>query len=143
MDWLSCGTISLGMFLADRPDRLIGQTDLSEIKGSPYNSCELGFSIDQELTGQGLMLESLSMLLHWLITQLGMQRISAHYLPENDKSAHLLQILGFEKEGIQLNALGPVGDRQKSGQCIVTGSFISAVLSRHDQTHHADQKKNQ
>lgn len=98
-------TINIGIFLRDRPDKLIGCLEIRDILKAPYNSCELGFSLDSRLTGQGFMLKSLSLMIGWLFTYLNVNRVHARYLPENSRSEKVLEILGFKREGLQRQAI--------------------------------------
>ena len=98
-------TINVGIFLRDRPDKLIGCLEIRDILKAPYNSCELGFSLDSRLTGQGFMLKSLSLMIGWLFTYLNVNRVHARYLPENSRSEKVLEILGFKREGLQRQAI--------------------------------------
>lgn len=98
-------TINIGIFLRDRPDKLIGCLEIRDILKAPYNSCELGFSLDSRLTGQGFMLKSLSLMIGWLFTYLNVNRVHARYLPENSHSEKVLEILGFKREGLQRQAI--------------------------------------
>ncbi len=98
-------TLNIGIFLRDRPDKLIGCLEVRDIMKAPYNCCELGFSLDSRLTGQGFMLKSLSLIIGWLFTYMNINRIHARYLPENLRSEKVLKILGFKREGLQRQAI--------------------------------------
>lgn len=88
-----------GIFLPDRPDRLIGLLQVRNLQHLPYSSCELGFSLDQALVGQGLVFEALTLLLDFLFGTLGLHRIAAHCLESNQRSRSLLERLGFTAGG--------------------------------------------
>ncbi len=45
------------------------------------------------------MRESLQVALHWAFSELDLHRVMANYMPRNERSARLLQHLGFEQEG--------------------------------------------
>lgn len=62
-------------------------------------ACNLGYSIDGEYQGEGLMFEALSGLLPLMFSKFGLHRVMANYMPRNKRSAKLLARLGFEKEG--------------------------------------------
>ncbi|NLW10759.1 MAG: GNAT family N-acetyltransferase [Clostridiaceae bacterium] len=98
-------TMNIGIFLKDRPDKLIGCLEIRDILKAPYNCCELGFSLDSRLTGQGFMLKSLSLILSWLFTYLNINRVHARYLPGNLRSEKVLEMLGFKREGLQRQAI--------------------------------------
>lgn len=71
--------------------RLIGR--------GPFQACYLGFGLDAEFVGQGLMQEALEAVLHYAFVRLGLHRIMANYLPENGRSERILARMGFQKEG--------------------------------------------
>lgn len=114
-------TMHIGIFLKDRPDRFIGCLEVRDILKAPYNCCELGFSLDSRLTGQGLMLKSLSLILSWLFTYLNINRVHARYLPDNKRSENVLSILGFKREGLQRQAI----ITEKSSQDLVLAALLS------------------
>lgn len=64
-----------------------------------FQACHLGYSIDAEGQGRGLMFEILSALIPHVFEHYGLHRIMANYLPENHRSARLLERLGFQVEG--------------------------------------------
>lgn len=45
------------------------------------------------------MREALEAGLAWAFGELGLHRVMANYLPRNERSARLLERLGFEREG--------------------------------------------
>lgn len=97
--------LDLGIFLSDRPDHLVGLIDAHDLHGLPLASGEISYSVDQVLSGQGLVLESLSVALTYLFTECRLRRITARIHPENQRSRKLLEILGFAAEGIERSAV--------------------------------------
>lgn len=79
---------------------IIGQIDCSLILRSPFNSTLLGFQLDQEFVGRGLMREGLDLSLAYMFDQKGLRRVVAGCLLENERSIRLLSSLGFREEGI-------------------------------------------
>jgi ribosomal-protein-alanine N-acetyltransferase len=110
--WESGRLVNLGIFLADRPDTLIGCIEIRDILKAPYNCCEIGYSIDRNLTGRGYMMEALALVLGWLFNNLSIQRVHARYIPGNYRSEKLLEILGFKQEGLQRNAIQSADGRR-------------------------------
>ncbi len=85
----------------DDPERpIVGAANLSNIVRGAFQACHLGYSIDAKLEGQGYMREALERLIQHVFEDLGLHRIMANHLPENERSAGLLARLGFEREGL-------------------------------------------
>lgn len=84
----------------DAPDRMIGSVNLANIVRGVFLSCHLGYSLDGGLVGHGLAGEAVGRLVEYAFEGLGLHRVQAAYIPENQRSARLLERLGFEKEGL-------------------------------------------
>jgi ribosomal-protein-alanine N-acetyltransferase len=80
--------------------RLIARTNFSQIFRGPFQSCVLGFQIDREFEGRGLMHEALAACIGYLFRDLNLHRIQAAFRPENVRSERLLARLGFERIGV-------------------------------------------
>jgi ribosomal-protein-alanine N-acetyltransferase len=65
----------------------------------------LGYAIDAQRQGQGLMHEALIAAIVHAFDVLRLHRIQANYVPDNVRSGRLLQRLGFRKEGLAANYL--------------------------------------
>lgn len=85
--------------LATEPERVIGTCNLSNIVRGVFQACHLGYGLDRELCGQGLMSEAAEAVVQWAFDELGLHRVMANYRPENAASARLLARLGFTVEG--------------------------------------------
>ncbi|HEX9392721.1 MAG TPA: GNAT family N-acetyltransferase [Usitatibacteraceae bacterium] len=81
------------------PTRLIGTVGFSQIFRGPFCSCVLGYQIDQECEGQGLMSEALRTAIRYMFSTQKLHRIAANYRPANLRSGRLLARLGFRIEG--------------------------------------------
>jgi len=79
---------------------LLGRINFTQIFRGPFQSCVLGYQIDATGQGKGLMYEALRVTLDDLFTTRGMHRVQAAFIPENERSARLLDRLGFERIGI-------------------------------------------
>lgn len=91
--------VRLWVSLREQPDRVIGSIGYSQITRGPFCSCVLGFQIDQELEGHGLMSEALRVTNQYMFEQQKLHRIAANYRPENARSGRMLAKLGFRIEG--------------------------------------------
>lgn len=91
--------IKLGAF-GHSDQQLLACIDFSEILNEPMYSCNLGYSIDAQQQGKGLMREFLPPCLEYIFHSLGLHRIQASYMVNNHRSGRLLRHLGFLQEGL-------------------------------------------
>ncbi|MEK8033554.1 GNAT family N-acetyltransferase [Ideonella sp. DXS29W] len=85
----------------DDPQRVIGSVHFSQIARGAFHSCVLGYALDQQCQGRGLMHEALSAAIEEMFAPLvNLHRIQAAYRPENLRSGAVLSRLGFRIEGL-------------------------------------------
>lgn len=80
-------------------DKVIGVINFSHIMPMPFSACYLGYALDKDYQGRGIMGRSLGVCIDRLFDEKNLHRIMANYLPDNHKSAKVLERLGFVKEG--------------------------------------------
>lgn len=86
---------------ADRLDApIVGTCNYTNIVRGPFQACYLGYQVGREHEGRGLMAEALRATNAFAFETLRLHRIMANYRPENARSAHLLERLGFVREGL-------------------------------------------
>ncbi len=85
------------------PDLIVGTVHLSEICRGNFQACYLGYAIDAAYEGTGTMSEAVSAVVDHAFEVMGLHRIMANYVPENERSGRLLQRLGFRVEGCALD----------------------------------------
>jgi len=92
---------SLKLFLFERenPDAIIGSVNFNNFVRRAGQYCALGYGLDRDKEGQGMMTEALRQAIDYLFTTLNMHRIIANYMPWNVRSGNVLRKLGFEEEG--------------------------------------------
>lgn len=93
---------SVRLFLFDgaRPERVIGNANFTQIFRSPAFYCTLGYGLDGEYEGRGIMREGLETAIGYMFgPQQNFHRIQANYVPRNERSGGLLRRLGFVVEG--------------------------------------------
>ena len=78
---------------------IIGIINFTGIIPGVFQACYLGFSIDKDFEGQGIMYSALQGAIGYVREHYGLHRIMANHLPNNAKSEQLLAKLGFVKEG--------------------------------------------
>ena len=91
--------IRFWMATREQPDCIIGSIGYSQIARGPFCSCVLGYQLDWEHEGQGVMLEALRATNRYMFEAEKLHRIAANYRPENIRSGRLLAKLGFRIEG--------------------------------------------
>ena len=84
---------------------VLGTCNYTNIVRGPFQACHLGYQIAREHEGRGLMAEALRATNAWAFENLRVHRIMANYRPENERSARVLERLGFVREGIARNYL--------------------------------------
>ena len=120
--WRRWGAEAVELFLDDRAVRLVlrridrpeagivGQLNLNMLMRGPFQAATLGYHLAPAQQGQGLMREALEMAIPYAFGPLGLHRLMANHLPENARSAALLQRLGFVREGYAKDYLFIGGD---------------------------------
>lgn len=80
-------------------DRFIGVANLTSITRSPSFFCLLGYTLAEDVQGRGFMKEALTAVIEYAFNSRNLHRISANYMPHNQRSGGLLKSLGFHVEG--------------------------------------------
>lgn len=90
---------SFGIFLRET-DELIGDIDLTGVLRNVLQSSYIGYSLDRDHNGKGIMTEAVKLVVDFGFKQLHLHRIVAGVMPTNLGSIRVLEKAGFEKEGI-------------------------------------------
>jgi len=87
--------------LANAPERLIGSIHFSQVARGPFQNALLGYSLDEQAQGQGLMNEGLSLAIAEVFgPRVRLHRIQASVQPANRPSLAVLRRLGFASQGL-------------------------------------------
>ena len=81
-------------------DALMGGCTLSNVRRGVTQCCALGYWIGERFSGQGYMYDAVRALIPFIFATLGLHRIEAACLPNNEPSKNLLVKTGFRQEGI-------------------------------------------
>ena len=81
-------------------DALIGGITLGNIVRGAAQMATVGYWLDGDLRGQGLMTEAVGRLSAYAMGDMGLHRLQAGCLPENNASHRVLIKNGYEAEGI-------------------------------------------
>ena len=87
------------VILNEMESRVIGVCNYTNIVRGTFQSCHLGYALDKEYEGQGLMFEALQISNNYVFEKFSLHRIMANYMPLNKRSGDLLSRLGFTIEG--------------------------------------------
>ncbi len=79
--------------------RIVGVANLSQILYRAFQNAYLGYYVDVDFAGQGLMSEGMHLVIDYAFYTLGLHRVEANIQPENIASISLMKRLGFTKEG--------------------------------------------
>lgn len=85
--------------LFDPDGRAIGVANVHSMAFHPIYDCLLGYSLDEKRQGQGYMGEALRGVIPVAFQKFRMHRITAGYMPRNERSGRVLRRLGFQVEG--------------------------------------------
>ena len=81
-------------------DELIGLISLTSILArAPVWNARVGYSLDRSREGQGLMGEALGLVIRYAFDVLRLKRLLAGFIPQNSRSARVLERAGFVREG--------------------------------------------
>ncbi|MEL6712721.1 MAG: GNAT family N-acetyltransferase, partial [Planctomycetota bacterium] len=69
---------------------VVGVANLTQIVRGVLQAAYLGYSLEAEAQGEGLMTEALEALVGYAFDELDLHRVMANYIPENGRSAGVL-----------------------------------------------------
>ncbi|WP_320127472.1 GNAT family N-acetyltransferase [uncultured Sphaerochaeta sp.] len=81
-------------------EKIIGCATLSNIVRGVFQSCFLGYKLDEEEINQGKMTEALQKVIEIAFDEMQLHRIEASILPRNIRSKKVVEKLGFTQEGL-------------------------------------------
>jgi ribosomal-protein-alanine N-acetyltransferase len=81
-------------------ENILGDIFISNILRGSSQSCVIGYKTARQYTRHGYMREALEAAVKYIFDQLGLMRIEANILPDNDASLRLVRRLGFIEEGV-------------------------------------------
>ena len=110
--WRRWSAGAAGLFEQDRAIRMtirpagategpiLGQVNLNNIVRGAFQAAHLGYHLDKEAEGRGLMTEALSLVIGYGFGPFRLHRLMAGYVVGNARSAKVLARLNFRVEGI-------------------------------------------
>src|SRR4029077_11058162 len=86
-----------GTFLRD--GTLVGEVSLGSVLRGPFQSCFIGYWIDERYAGCGYTPDAVAIVLRYGFEELGLHRMEAAIVPRNSKSRRVAAKLGLRDEG--------------------------------------------
>lgn len=93
-------SIRFWVFCKSDPGQIIGTISFHNVQRSIFQCCQVGYKFDQRFWHQGYASEALLQGVKIMFYELKLHRIEAYVMPDNTPSLHLLESLGFEREGL-------------------------------------------
>ncbi|MFM2482359.1 GNAT family N-acetyltransferase [Celerinatantimonas sp. YJH-8] len=85
--------------LDQKRESIIATVNVSNIVRGIFQSAYLGYGLDEQYQGQGIMTEILTAAIPAIFNGLKLHRLMANYIPSNLRSGRLLKRVGFVEEG--------------------------------------------
>jgi len=80
--------------------RFHGEMNLSSIQRGPFQSCYVGYWIDEAVAGNGYTPEALVVATRFAFEDLGLHRLQVAIVPRNTASLRVVEKLGLRYEGL-------------------------------------------
>ncbi len=93
------------LVLGRRSNRLLGRINYTQIRRGNLQACYLGYQLNQEDTGKGLMTEALRVSNAYVFQHFHLHRINAYIRAHNPASLRVAEKLGFQQEGLSKSVL--------------------------------------
>lgn len=87
-------------YLAFEDGRVVGQATLSNIARAAFQSCTLGYSVDEHEAGRGIATRMVRHAVREAFRSLGLHRVEAGTLLHNVASQRVLDRCGFQRIGV-------------------------------------------
>jgi ribosomal-protein-alanine N-acetyltransferase len=87
------------IFPHSSPERILGNVNLTQVVRGAFQSCVLGYNLDERAQGHGYMTEAVLATVALAFSHWGLHRVAASYMPRNERSAAVLKRCGFRLEG--------------------------------------------
>lgn len=97
--WNERTTYGFGIFLSSG-DELIGRVTLSNVVYGAFESCTIGYFMDEQQGGRGYMTAAVQQAAEFAFAEAGLHRIQAAVIPRNQKSVRVVEKAGFRYEGL-------------------------------------------
>lgn len=99
-DFVEGRQIMFGVYYKTNPNRIIGTVSFSNIIKGIFQSCFLGYRIDENEIKKGVAAESIKAGIDYIFNVEKLHRIEANIMPVNAASVKVAEKLGFANEGL-------------------------------------------
>ncbi|OCN01164.1 hypothetical protein A7X67_07275 [Clostridium sp. W14A] len=100
------------MFAREQPETVLGSAALNGIVRGCFQSCFLGYRLDEKNQCRGYMTEAVEAVTGYAFRELGLHRIEANVMPRNKASLRVLEKAGYREEGVARRYLKINGVRE-------------------------------
>ena len=80
--------------------QLVGEINISSIQRGPFQSCYVGYWVDERVAGQGFTPEACVTVIRFAFEELGLHRVQVAIIPRNAPSRRVMSKLGIREEGV-------------------------------------------
>ena len=91
-----------GIFL---DGRFVGEITLSSIQRGPFQNAFVGYWVDRELAGRGIVPEAVVVVLRFAFEELRLHRVEVAIVPRNRSSRRVVEKLGLREESVAMRYL--------------------------------------
>jgi ribosomal-protein-alanine N-acetyltransferase len=99
-DWKRGQSFVLLAAARDGEDRILGRVALGGVLLGAFQNAHLGYWIDAEHQGRGLMTEAVRAATTFAFKTAGLHRVQAAVMPRNTGSQRVLEKAGYRREGV-------------------------------------------
>ncbi|MEV5507937.1 GNAT family N-acetyltransferase [Streptomyces orinoci] len=129
-------------FVIEYQGRLVGQLTVAGITWGSMCSAHIGYWVDQEVAGRGVMPTAVALVTDYCFGTLGLHRLEVCIRPENLPSRRVVEKLGFREEGLRPRYLHIDGAwRDHLVYALTADEMTEGLLSRwHRAQRHRSEK---
>jgi ribosomal-protein-alanine N-acetyltransferase len=91
-----------GMFYEGQ---LVGEINVSSIQRGPFQSCYVGYWVDEKWAGHGFTPEAVVVVMRFAFEELGLHRVQVAIIPRNGPSRRVMAKLNIREEGVAVRYL--------------------------------------
>jgi [ribosomal protein S5]-alanine N-acetyltransferase len=99
-EWKRGQTFVFLVTLRDDDQRIIGRVTLGGVLRGAFQNAYLGYWIDKDQQGRGLMTEAVRAATAFAFSAAGLHRVQAAVMPRNGASLRVLEKAGYRREGM-------------------------------------------
>ncbi len=98
-DWKRGSGFVFMLAMRNEPARFVGKIALNGVMRGAMHGAYLGYWMDVDHCGKGLVTEGIRAVLDWAFGAAGLHRVQAAIMPRNERSLRVIEKLGFRREG--------------------------------------------